>query len=100
VKVLRMSERIKDLIRELHGRVKTDDVFEHAKRTRATKRGPGRYHCNGTPAFRSTKDTGIGAEWLGQRENAAKNSERALKRQLGARQLKLLQREQRKQRVA
>jgi hypothetical protein len=90
------SDRIKELIRDLQGRVGGEEGGGHPKRPRATKKGPGRYHSDGLKTYRAPKGPGIGAEWLGQRENIAKSSDRALKRQLGARQFKRLQREQRR----
>jgi len=93
-----MTDRIKELIRALQGRVGADgDVQEHAKRASATKRGPGRRHSQGQQRSQARSDRpGMGAQWLGERTNSERNSERALKRQLGARQFKRMQREQRK----
>lgn len=91
------NDPIKELIRELQGRVKVDDVLEHCKRPSASKRGPGRYHSDGLPTYRAPKGPGLGADWLGVNTNAARNTERDLKRQLGARQFKRQLREQRRQ---
>lgn len=91
------TDHVKELIRALQGRSGPDDAPEHSKRPRATKRGPGRYHAAGTVKYRAPKGEGIGADWLGVNTNATRNTERALKRQLGARQFKRQLREQRRQ---
>ncbi len=89
------SERIAEVIRDIQCRSKVEPGGEHSKRARATKRGPGRYHMDGIKTHREPKGHGIGAEWLGVYNNTERNSERALKRALGARQFKRQQRAER-----
>ena len=59
-----------------------------------TKSGPGRRH--GQAVNHGATPVPLTGEWIGKRTSVQKNSERALKRELGARQFKRQQKAQRR----
>ncbi len=60
--------------------------MEHAKHPSATKRGPGRYHADGTKATKRPRKTGAGIGFVQHKASPEKALRRANVKALGRRQ--------------